>query len=267
MSSWKTISRASLALALWGSAAFAQDGIEVERLDALDPMEVSLPQAGLDNRLWRGTGRDQAVAVLARLPGPDEGQYNSEVLAAAARSVLMSGGQPPAGGRGDADLARLRVERLLAAGGAGDAFDLLERTPGINRIPALARWHADLGFALGETDRACRTADALIEGRDTAYWLRVRACCLVLQGQAAAAELTAELARSQSEDDGFDARLFALTLGTEADAGPAETALQWAMSRDLAGGNHEASGVAGTAPAWLKAYPIALILFAVAPVR
>lgn len=253
MSSWKTISRASLALALWGSAAFAQDGIEVERLDALDPMEVSLPQAGLDNRLWRGTGRDQAVAVLARLPGPDEGQYNSEVLAAAARSVLMSGGQPPAGGRGDADLARLRVERLLAAGGAGDAFDLLERTPGINRIPALARWHADLGFALGETDRACRTADALIEGRDTAYWLRVRAYCLVLQDQAAAAELTAELARSQSEDDGFDARLFALTLGTEADAGPAETALQWAMSRDLAGGNHEASGVAGTAPAWLKA--------------
>lgn len=253
MSSWKTISRASLALALWGSAAFAQDGIEVERLDALDPMEVSLPQAGLDNRLWRGTGRDQAVAVLARLPGPDEGQYNSEVLAAAARSVLMSGGQPPAGGRGDADLARLRVERLLAAGGAGDAFDLLERTPGINRIPSLARWHADLGFALGETDRACRTADALIEGRDTAYWLRVRAYCLVLQDQAAAAELTAELARSQSEDDGFDARLFALTLGTEADAGPAETALQWAMSRDLAGGNHEASGVAGTAPAWLKA--------------
>ena len=141
MSSWKTISRASLALALWGSAAFAQDGIEVERLDALDPMEVSLPQAGLDNRLWRGTGRDQAVAVLARLPGPDEGQYNSEVLAAAARSVLMSGGQPPAGGRGDADLARLRVERLLAAGGAGDAFDLLERTPGINRIPALSLIH------------------------------------------------------------------------------------------------------------------------------
>ena len=253
MSSWKTISRASLALALWGSAAFAQDGIEVERLDALDPMEVSLPQAGLDNRLWRGTGRDQAAAVLTRLPGPDEGQYSSEVLAAAARSVLMSGGQPPAGGRGDADLARLRVERLLTAGGAGDAFDLLERTPGINRIPALARWHADLGFALGETDRACRTADALIEGRDTAYWLRVRAYCLVLQDQTAAAELTAELARSQSEDDGFDARLFALTLGTEADAGPAETALQWAMSRDLARGDHEATGVADTAPVWLKA--------------
>ena len=254
MSSWKTISRASLALALWGSAAFAQDGIEVERLDALDPLEVSLPQAGLDNRLWSGTGRDQAAAVLARLPGPVDGQYTSEVLSAAARSVLISGGQPPAGGRGDADLARLRVERLLAAGNAGDAFDLLERTPGINRIPALARWHADLGFAVGESERACRTADALIEGRDTAYWLRVRAYCLALANQSAAAELTAELARTQSEDDGFDARLFALTLGTPlpGDAGAAETALQWAMSRELATGDEDVA-IAETAPAWLKA--------------
>lgn len=254
MSSWKTISRASLALALWGSAALAQDGIEVERLDALDPLEVSLPQAGLDNRLWSGTGRDQAAAVLSRLPGPDTDPYTSEVLAAAARSVLMSGGQPPAGGRGDAELARLRVERLLAAAGAEDSFDLLERTPGINRLPELARWHADLGLAIGETERACRTADALIDGRDTAYWLRVRAFCLALQGQSAAAELTAELARSQSDDDGFEARLFALTLGTPvpADQAGSETALQWAMSRHLASAGEDGAAVADTAPAWLK---------------
>ncbi|WP_203291753.1 hypothetical protein [Maricaulis parjimensis] len=250
MSSWKTISRASLALALWGSAAFAQEGIEVERLDALDPLEVSLPRAALDNRLWSATGRDQAVAVLSRLPDPEDGEYRSETLASVARTLLISGGQPPAGGRGDTELARLRVERLLAAAGAGDAFDLLERTPGVNRQPVLARWHADLGFATGELESACRTADALIEGRDTAYWLRVRAFCLSLQGQSAAAELTAELARSQSADDGFDARLFALTLDTPlpANTPAAETALQWAMDHRLEAG----VGMADTAPSWLK---------------
>lgn len=250
MSSWKTISRASLVAALLGGTALAQDPIEVERLDALDPMEVGLPGAAMGSRLWEGTSAGMARAVLARLPGADSDGYPSEALAELARSVLVSGGQPPAGGRGDADLAVLRIERLLAAAGIDETFDLLERTPGVSRTPALARWHAELGFATGSEERACRTANALTERRDEPYWLRVRAFCLALDERDAAAELTAELARSSEPDEGFDARLFALTLGMplEDNAPAADTGLEWAMNRHLPG-HDEAAALAEDAPA------------------
>lgn len=253
MSSWKTISRASLLAALLGGTALAQDPIEVERLDALDPLEVGLPGASMGPRMWEGTGRDMAQAVLTRLPAADGEGYASETLADVARSVLASGGRPPAGGRGEAALAALRVDRLLAASGAGETFDLLERTPGVNRVPALARWHAELGFATGNAERACRTANALTDNRDAPYWLRARAYCLALEDRDAAAELTAELARSAEPDDGFDARLFALTLDTplDADVPGADSGLEWSMSRRLPG-TEERPALAEDAPRWLR---------------
>jgi len=255
VSSWKIISRASLLAALLGGAAAAQNPIEVERLDALDPLEVSLTDRGLDEQQWAGTGRDMAEAVLTRLPGTEDGAYASEALGDTARLILLSGGQPPTGGRGDARLAQLRVDRLLAAGGAHDAFDLLERTPNVNRRPELASWHAELGFALGETGRACQTANALIENRDAPEWLRRRAFCLALEGQGAAAELTAELARAQSDDDDFDARLFAYTLATPvADTvESANTGLDLAMARALLDREADMPPIADSAPAWLIA--------------
>lgn len=254
MSSWKTISRASLLAALLGGTALAQDPIEVERLDALDPLEVGLPGAAMSNRLWAGTDRAMAQAVLSRLPAAEGGGYTSETLAEIARSVLVSGGRPPAGGRGDAELAALRIDRLLAAAGADDTFDLLERTPGVNRTPALARWHAELAFATGNSERACRTADAMTQGREDAYWLRVRAYCLALDGRDGAAELTAELARSQEPDAGFEARLFAIMLDTplDADAPAADNGLQWAMSRALHTPGEPAPAIDQTAPSWLR---------------
>jgi hypothetical protein len=105
-----------------------------------------------------------------------------------------------------------RADRLLAAGGAHDAFDLLERTPGLDRKAGLARMHAELGFALGETQRACDTANGLLEGRDQPYWLRARAVCSVFNGQAAAGELSAELAAAREPDAEFDRLLYAITL-------------------------------------------------------
>ncbi len=253
MSSWKTISRASLLAALLGGTAAAQNPIEVEQLDALDPLEVSLTNRGLGDRLWSGSDRNMAEAVLARLPGTDGNGYASEALGDTARLILLTGGRPPAGGRGDARLAELRVDRLLAAGGPHDAFDLLERTPSIHRRPSLAVKHVELGFALGETDRACQTTNALIENRDAPDWLRRRAFCLALDGQSAAAELTAELARASSGDEDFDARLFAITLGTPVanSVSPPDSGLDFAMSRYLVDPEAFIPEVADNAPAWL----------------
>ncbi|MBL4544392.1 MAG: hypothetical protein JKP95_00020 [Oceanicaulis sp.] len=43
----------------------------------------------------------------------------------------------------------------------------------------------------------------MLEGRDAAYWLRLRASCLALDGAIPAAELTAELARAQAQNARF----------------------------------------------------------------
>lgn len=216
------IFRASLIALLAGSAAHAQSdlappapadaGVEVQSLDALDPLEVGLQGSLFSRTLWDGSDAAMARAALARLPDGQSGGYSSLATREIARLVLVAGGYPPAGGRGDEALAMSRTGRLLAAGGAHDAFDLLERTPGLDRKPGLAQMHAELGFALGETQRACATADGLLDGRDQPYWLRARAVCLVFNGQSAAGELSAELAAARQPDAEFDRLLYAITL-------------------------------------------------------
>ncbi|WP_339747613.1 hypothetical protein [uncultured Maricaulis sp.] len=218
MSNWTIIFRASGLALLLGGSALAQAPIEVQSLDALDPLEVGLPDAAMGIALWDGSDLDMASQVLTRLPTADGAGYASPAVAELARSVLSSGGYPPAGGRGDQALPVLRADRLLAAGGVFEAYDLLERTPNLNQNEPLSRLHAELAFASGNTRNACHTANALLRGREQAYWLRSRAFCLALDGQDSAAELTAELARNASDDAGYDTMLFAITLHGESPA-------------------------------------------------
>lgn len=259
MSSWMMISRASLLAA--GSAAmlclggaFAQDEIEVQSLDALDPFEVGLPDAWLGPTLWDGTDAGMAGALFERLPDANSGDYDSAAVAELARAVLSTGGYPPRGGRGNGALAAQRADRLLAAAGAEDAYDLLERTPNINQSPDLARLHAELAFALADERRACATTTALLSGREQPYWVRARAYCLLLDGQGAAAELSAELARSLEPDSGFDDLLFSLSLDRELEGAlPAlDSGLKLAMARRVRTAESEIAVPAETAPLWLR---------------
>ena len=268
MSSSKTIFRASLLALMFGAtalaqpslaqpplaqAALAQDTIEVQSLDALDPLEIGLPDAGLRENLWDGTTAEMARLVLQALPDAQGPGYASPTQAALARAVLATGGYPPAGARGRFDLAVLRTDRLLAAAGAFDAFDLLERTPNINRSSDMSYWHAELAFALGDEAVACRAANSLLVDRDRPHWLRIRAFCLALNGQGAAAELTAELARSSSADAGFDALLFGITLesGVNGDMPALDSGLKLAMARRLDDLGDVEIVVSPAAPGWM----------------
>ena len=256
MSSWTIIFRASGLALMLGGSALAQGPIEVHSLDALDPLEVGLPDAALGIALWDGSDLDMAGRVLTLLPAAAGTGYASPAVAELALSVLSSGGYPPAGGRGDQALPVLRADRLLAAGGVFEAYDLLERTPNLNQNEPLSRLHAELAFATGNTRNACHTADALLRGREQAYWLRTRAFCLALDGQDSAAELTAELARNTAEDDGYDTMLFAITLeGQPPAAMPAiDSGLKLAMAHRL-GGDAELTDLNVTgAPGWLQRF-------------
>lgn len=247
------IFRASLLALALGSNAFAQDDIEVQSLDALDPMEVGLPGAIFDMTLWDGTSAMLARTALSQLPASEGTGYRSRALAEMARAILVSGGYPPSGARGETDLAALRADRLLAAGGAFDGFDLLERTPNLNRSAALARMHADLGFATENIERACYTARSLLDGRDSAYWVRVRALCMAAEGQSSAAELTAELADSIEPDADYNRMFFAFTLGQtiDADMPTLDSAVDLALYRFTAADQTAGPSFADGAPDWL----------------
>jgi len=221
---------ASLALIFSLGSAAAQD-IEVRQLGALDPLEVGVATNGLGENLWAGSTVQTVQNALEGLPSSTSDGYKSPSRANLVALALLSGGTPPQGGRGNAALATLRADRLLAASGAEAVFSLLERTPGLDRAPDLARLHAETSFALAAGPSACRTANSLIVGRDQPYWLRVRAFCHALEGEDAAAELSADLARTQVPDTNFDGLLYAITLGRWSTAtAAADTGLDWALA-------------------------------------
>lgn len=250
----RTLAGGLAACALLAASAGAQDEIEVQSLDALDPMEVGLPDAWMGSTLWDGTDLGMALSVLARLPAAENGEYRSGAAAELARAVLSTGGYPPAGGRGNDTLAQMRTDRLLAAAGAADTYDLLERTPNLNQNSGLSYQHAELAFALGEIDRGCHTATALLDEREQARWVRIRAFCLATGGQAAAAELTAELASSVEADPDFDRMLFAITLDAAPEGGlpSADSGLDYAMAMRLAARSGDPVILGENAPKWLR---------------
>ena len=245
------ISRTSLVALAFASSASAQD-IEVRQLGALDPLEVQIADTPLESDLWQGSSLATASAAISALPDLASDGYASPALAELAARVLLSGGEPPQGGRGNTALAALRADRALAAAGAPVTFALLERTPGLERRPTLAQIHAEVSFAMGRGDEGCRTANGLVDGRDAPYWLRARAFCHALDGQDAAAELSVDLARAASPDPTFDALLFAVTLEQPAPSGVAiDSGLDWALVHVASSGGYPDVDLSG-APRWLR---------------
>lgn len=230
MSFAATASSLLMALSL---QATGSDEIAVQELGDIHPFEVdsggTFPQS-----VWSSGDPDSLRAVLAALPPASRG-WSSDAASRLAADVLLSGGPPPDLGSNRFTLSRVRINRALASGRPQPVLRLLERTPRINESADLSQYYAELAFALGQADDACLAADALLEGREEAYWLRARAACLAFAGNIAAAELTAELARAQTPDREFDQLIDAFTLGRELPEGFApQTGLQLALAEALA---------------------------------
>ncbi|TGY90239.1 hypothetical protein E5163_03715 [Marinicauda algicola] len=250
MNSAARLALAAAALLAAGSAAAQEgSGIEVRQLGTVDPFQVAVSDA-LPERVWSSGDAAVTEAVLAALPGMDSEGWNEAAAARLAARALLSGGPPPQGAQDSFQLAALRADRALAAAGARPVFTLLERTPQLNQSPALSRVHAEAGFALGETEAACRSAEQLLTGRDQPYWLRARAACSAFAGNIAAAELAAELARSVEPAPVFDTLFDAYTLDQELPGGTRPTnGLELALAHAIA--PDAALAVADAAPGWL----------------
>ncbi len=241
--------------ALAAPAALAQQQprapIEMRELAVADPFEIGAPGGALEEDVWSSGDARALRAILDVLPESAGPGWRSQAASRLAVRALLSAGAPPEGARGAHELAAIRAGRALAAGRAEPVHTLMSRTPRTSESPALSRLYAETAFALGRRDEGCRIADTLMTGRETPYWLRVRAACQAFAGQIAAAELSAELARAQAENPAFEVLFDALALGRGLPDGAAPmSGVQLAMAEYLAPDTRITPGQ--DAPRWLK---------------
>jgi hypothetical protein len=229
---------AVLTLASPAAPAFAQvvaaGPVEVAPLAAPDAFSTAGRPTGLPQDLWRDASVDTLNTVLPKLSAQAVGRGLSPAAAALARRVLATGAPGPQGVGEDPPVLAARAAALVAVGDAKAAATILARAPGLDRSAELSRTAAESALLSGEDARACAVAEALTIGREDIYWLRLRAYCLALGGQADQAQLTFDLAQTQARDPVFG-RLMGAKLAGGGDPGAPSlrNGLDYALSRNL----------------------------------
>lgn len=240
--------RAALALALLApAAAMAQDEeVTVTTLAAPDYFSGAAARTGLPADLWKNTSPDLMREVLPRLAGS---KPLSPAFAGLARRMLSTGAHGPAGVGDAVEMGAARGLALIALGEARGASAILDRATGAPGSAALSMATAEAALITGDDDRACRTEEALTVDRGAAYWLRLRAFCQLRADQAAAAQLTFQLAQQQTKDADY-ARLMGAALSGAA-PGPAnlKNGVNYALSRRLGLDVRSSAALASASPA------------------
>ena len=205
-------------------------GVEVAPIAAPDAYTTPGRDTGVAATLWRGTSPKTVKVVLPLLAA----KGLSPAGAALARRVLATGAPGPSGLGDDPAILGARAVALIAQGDPKAAAAILARAPGIDRNPDLARAAAESALLSGDDARACKVAQSLGSGRDDIYWLRLRAYCQAIGGQADQAQLTFDLAQSQAKDVTYG-RLMGAKLAGAGNPGAASlrNGLDLALSRSL----------------------------------
>ena len=209
------------------SAGPGRAQVQVQTLAAPDLFSVGAGTSDLPPDLWQGSS-----AALLRTAIPQlAARPLSPAAAGLARHLLAAPGNAPEGAGDDPALAGARAEALLQLGDAAGAETIAAGTPALAQKPELSRVAAEAALIRGEEDRACSIGDGLINGREGAFWLRLRAFCQAKAGQTAPAQLTFELAEQQGHSADFD-RLMTALLAGQTDTAPAlDDALDYAISK------------------------------------
>ena len=222
----------------------AQAQVQVQPLAPPDLFSVSSGPSDLPPELWQGSS-----PALARTVIPMLGQAPlSPAAARLAHHVLSAGANGPEGAGDDAGLAAARADVLLQLGDVAAAQAIADQTPDLAQKTAMSQVAAETALIQGQEDKACAIGDALVGGRDGAFWLRLRAYCQVRAGQAPAAQLTFDLAEQQGKDGGYDRLMTGLLAGTDAGAPVLDNGLDVAVSRKAATGDWTPALATASAP-------------------
>ena len=225
---WRSVLLLILAVAI---ASPAQAQVQVTELAAPDAFSTAGRETGLPSELWRGTPVEMARAVLPLLATRPLSPAASQL----ARRILATGAPGPVGSAADGALTGARANALIALGDLSSAARILERAPGVERSADLSRAAAEVALLTGDVPRACAISEALTAGRGEINWLRLRAFCQVEVGRVDQAQLTFDLAQTQTQArDVTFGRLMSARLGGGAPgAASLRNGLDLALSRSL----------------------------------
>ena len=222
--------RTLLLAAIIGVAGPAAAQIEVKPLATLDAFTTGAGGPGLGADLWQG-----ASTPLVRLILPTLGaRPMSPAAMMLARHVLATGATAPDGAGTDYDLAGQRALALLALGDVRGVDAIVRAAPSLADSAPLAQAAAESALILRQDDRACAIAKGLSVGRDGVYWLKLRAYCQAMAGDADAAQTTLSLANDAAKDPVFRRLMAAKLQGAGAPGAPSlRDGLDLALTRAL----------------------------------
>jgi hypothetical protein len=207
--------------------AFGQ--VQVQTLAPPDLFSTPAGDTGLSADLWKDTAPGIAREVLPKLAA----KPLSPASAGLARRVLATGANGPTGVGGDPEMGAVRAMALIALGDAAGANAVLDRAPGVADSSQLSVAAAEAALITGADDKACKIGEALSVDRSAPYWLRLRAFCQALAGQTDAAQLTLNLAASQTKDADYTRLMGALLTGAPGGAANLKNGVNYAVSRKL----------------------------------
>ena len=149
------------------------------------------------------------------------------------RRTLLSPGAGPQ--TADTALSGAKLVALFRAGFAEEATSLAQLAGVASGDPHGGQVHVMGDLLRGDDTSACRRGADLVRGRETTFWLKLRAYCYVAAGEPAAGELTLGLLRDQGVlSDTEDALLTALVAGVAPKTPPSpRTVLEYAAARRL----------------------------------
>lgn len=215
--------------ALLGLLAAAPAAAQVERA-TFDSSPFSLGtlterDGALNRDLWEGADAAAVSDLLSAVPTRFEDPAKRMML----RQVLLSPGDGPSGA--DGALAGLKLLKASEAGYVMEAGALAELTPGLQIQPALSRIVAMRDLYRGNIDSACQRGANLREGRQSPFFVRLRALCYINAGERPAAELTISLAREENVLTARDEQMYASLFSGRPTASFPENALEYAAYR------------------------------------
>jgi hypothetical protein len=201
-------------------AAMAQEVVQdTVRPRAVSVQSVALQEVGpwgaaalpegmlpLTSDLWRGADPATLGILFARV-SPDQ-RFPS--LQALTRQAIFSGGAAPTT---DPTVTRGRFEAANRFGPAEAAARLIFGVPRLATDTELAGIAIDAGLRVGRTTEACSLIEAVSAPLTGTTWLEARAACYALNDEAAAANLSIDLAKARGLTDTWLSRAIAAVAG------------------------------------------------------
>ena len=162
---------------------------------AYDSGVIDVRTGGLNPNLWQGTSAALATDLIKRAPIESSDPLIKDMLGA----VLLSSGVPPEGDQDSLKAYKLaKLDAIMSAATTDVSEAYLRRNSETVRTPVI---QAEAALRRADIETACQLSDTITEGRSDVFWSRLRTLCHLQREELAAAELTADLLRSNEYED------------------------------------------------------------------